>query len=733
MKKERTISIKVLALVLAAFIPICGLKAQHLDTTKVQPIKEVVISTSRSELDPDKVGRSITIISSEQIKNSGANSLAEVLSQQEGIYIVGTGQTPGQLQNLFMRGANSNQTAIMIDGIRMTDPSSADNAIDFSEISLSNIDRIEIVRGSQSTLYGSSAIGGVINIITKKGMTPGIHADADIRGGTFGPKTSLLSENLFLNYTHKSGFYANAEVYNNKTNGLDATVDTITNQTKVFGATQYAHQNRSSNDFTKTDVMAKLGYRNTNWDLFASYKRENQNTNIDAGAYTDDRAYKVGFVRNLTTYGASYKFNKHFNISYIGGFTDLKRTAVDDSSVVDSSGAYNHNYFKGTFKGSTMTNEIQANYRIKGFNIVAGGSAFNEKMSSDTYFYSSAYGGYDTHLNTDSLHISVNTFSEFVHADMDGSLINDKYSFLALSLGARNTQHQLFGNNFTYEINPSIKVSGNGLLFASWSTGFNAPSLYQLYDPDRQAPFNITRGNPTLKPETSNSMEFGFKQKVNDQISFHFSYFKTVVDNSIDYVYLWNPLVASNQLTFSDYMGDTYVNIGKQTNQGFEFGVQTKLAEKFLISGNVSLINGKVDYDPASIHTTHTQGGQVQLFANGAFLNANTESFGLVRRPSTANLSLTWTPLKKLSLKADVRYAGPRYDVYYNSALGPNGAQSTKAMGDYTLVDLFARYRIFKGLDAGIRLENIFDEKYYEIYGYTTRGRSIYLNLRYSF
>jgi vitamin B12 transporter len=727
MKKEKTISMKVLAACLGLVIPVCWLSAQQTDTTKTRHIKEVVVSASRSEQDPDSVGRSITVISMEQIRNSGANTLAEVLSLQEGIYIVGTGQNPGQLQNLFMRGANSNQTAILIDGVRMTDPSGTDNAIDFSEISLANIERIEIVRGSQSTLYGSSAIGGVINIITRKGMKPGFHGDADLKTGTFGPQTSMFSENLFGNYTHKSGFYVNAGVYHNHTNGMDATVDTT-------NPNSWASQHRDRDGFDKTDAIGKLGFRNDQLDLFACYKRVHQKTDIDAGAYTDDPAYTVDFTRNLYTWGASYKPMEGASITYTGGATDLTRVAVDDSSIVDAAGNYNHNYYKGTYKGSTMTHEVQANFRTKGLNVVCGAGFFNEKMTANTFFYNTSYGIYESKLNLDSLHISVNTNNEFIHADLDGSIINDRLKVLAISFGARNTEHALFGNNLTWEINPSLKIPGNGLLYACWSTGFNAPSLYQLYDPDQAGgPGSITRGNPTLKPETSASMEFGFKQRLSEQVSFHFSYFKTVVENSIDYVYLWKKNKPVDSLTFNDYQGDTYVNIGTQTNQGFEFGVTTRLSPKFFVSGNVSLVNGKLDYNPATIDTAHTHGNQVQLFANGAFLNNKIQSYGLVRRPSTANISVTYNPFKKLSIGGTVRYVGTRSDVYYNSSLGPNGAQSSIGMGDYTLVDASVRYVIFKGISAGLRVENLFDEKYYEIYGYTTRGRSFYASLTCSF
>ncbi len=732
MKKEKTnyfMRFGLCALLLPVF-SFCH--AQSQDTTHMRKLGEVVVSASRSEQDPDSVGKSITVISSMDIQNSGANTLAEILSRSEGIYIVGTGQNPGQVQNVFMRGANSNQTAILIDGVRMTDPSTADNAIDFSEISLANIERIEIVRGSQGTLYGSSAIGGVINIITKKGMSAGIHADADVRAGMFGPNTSVLSQNVSVNYTHKSGFYANAAVYNNVTKGLDATVDTVTDKSN------YIHNHRERDNFTKTDLIGKVGFRNEKLDVFASYKREQQKADIDAGAFTDDPANTVGFNRNLFTCGAAYKLTPNWSLSYIGGMTNLTRVNVDDSSVVDALGNYNHFYLKGTFKGSTLTNELQTNYKRKGISLVIGAAAFNEKMTENVYsfFYdptNTVNARSENTSNLDSLHISVTTLSEFAHLDLDGSLFNDKWKILALGLGMRNTQHDIFGNNLTYEINPSLKTGNNGLLFASWSTGFNAPSLYQLYSSDRDPGSQITRGNSTLKPETSASMELGFKQRLGEHVSFHFSYFKTVVENSIDYVYLWTKNKPVDSLTYSDYKGDTYVNIGRQTNQGFEFGVNSKLSEKLLVTGNVSLVNGRLDYDPSNISSLHTLGNQVQLFTNGAFINKQVQSFNLVRRPSTANIGLTYLPCKRLYLRADVRYVGPRNDIYYNYTLGPAGAQALTGMGDYTLVDLSARYTICKGLSAGLRVENLFDEKYYEIYGYTTRGRSVYLNIRYSF
>jgi vitamin B12 transporter len=700
--------------------------AQQEDTTRSVELRPVTISGTRSEKDPMNVGRSITVISGEQIKNSGANSVAEILSQQEGIYIVGTGQNPGAMQSIFTRGANSNQTNILMDGVKISDPSSADNSIDLSEVSLATIDRIEIVRGSHSTLYGSSAIGGVINIVTKKNQTPGLHADIDLKAGTFGSGTSLFGENVGLNYTCKNGFYLNAGFYNTSVKGLNATIDTVLNPDN------YKHTHLDKDGFKKTDAFAKLGYRNVKWDVFASYKNVNQRTDIDKGAYTDDDNYTTRFQRNLATYGATYKINEKFRLSYIGGMTDLKHVFTDDSSKINTVGKFDGTYYAGSYKAEVVNNELQANFKLKGISGVVGGGSFNEKMTFSSYYYSNVYGIYESRIDLDTLKINAGTTNEFAHIDMDGSIINERYNAFNIGLGIRNTQHSLFGNNLTYEINPSLKVAEGGLLFASYSTGFNAPSLYQLYSPDKDYASGITRGNRTLKPETSVSWEFGFKQKVNDNITYSISFFKTVVQNSIDYVYLWNGSKKIDSLKYGDYHGDTYVNIGKQTNQGVEIALHSKVSKNLWINGNLSLISGKLNYDPSTIDTSHTHGNHVQLFSSGAFINKNVETIGLVRRPNTANIGITYKPINKLSISPTIKYVAPRNDIFYNSASGPFGALGTKGVNGYTLIDVMMRMSIIKNISATLRIENIFDVRYNEIYGYTTRGRGFYLNLNFT-
>lgn len=725
MKKEKCV------FTVMAFVCIAGSVFAQ-DSLKKKELNEVVIAATRTEKSVNDVGRSISVITSDDIKNSGATSVAELLTQQEGIYVVGAGQNPGMTSSIFTRGANSNQTVILIDGVRITDPSAINNSIDVSELALANIARIEIVRGAHSTLYGSSAIGGVVNIITKKAEKPGLSLDAGVSGGSFGENTFSLAENIYIAYALKSGFYASAEISNEMENGLNATLDTITN-TAV-----YKHADKSD-DFKKLDWVAKAGFKNTKLDAFVSYKQGGQLTDIDKSAYRDDDNYTLDFSRKISTLGATYKITPKLNASLSFGVTQMKRVVIDDSSAIDNLGNTDQQYSIGTYKGNVMNSDVQLNYAMKGLNAVFGGSMYSEGMSIDTRYNSPFYN--DT-ASLDSIKPRSFTMGVFLHVDLGGELINEKAKRFNLGLGTRVSSHSVFGSNYTFEINPSVKLGETGLLYFTYGTGYNAPSLYQLYDPtkyvtwDTQYSTGLTRGNKKLSPETSETIELGFKQKISN-VSVSAAYFHTVVDNMIEYVYLWDKNIGIDTLGMNwgrdDFRGDTYINSGKMTTNGVELGFSSIVSEKVLVSGNFSLLSGKLEYNPSDIDTAQTGGNHVQVYNNGSFLNKNVEVNGLSRRPSTANISITYMPIKILRLRADLRYVGSRGDVYYEAALGPYGALGTVSVAPYTLLDLSGSVKIYKGLSAGVRVANVLDAKYAEINGFTTRGRSYYGNIRYSF
>ncbi len=700
-----------------------------LDTLKTYTLPEIVVTATRSEKNPNDVGRSVTVLTAEQVKRSLMHSVGELLAWQAGMYTVGAGQNFGANQTVFLRGAAGHQTAVMVDDVRLTDPSGVNNALDLSELSFVGIDRLEIVRGAHSTLYGSSAIGGVVNLITQKNRTPGFHTDVRAWTGTFGKGTSQFGQELFLNFTDLSGLYLNGSVLNNRVKGLDATVDTTTDP-KTFNR-------RDRDGLTSLDLMGKAGFRNDEFDAYVSLKRHTETKEIDRAAYRDDDNYRLDFRRTLLTYGVSYQPNARWNLKFLGGSSDMRRYAVDDSSVVDNAGNTDQTYADAEYTGTTTTNEFQTTLRLPGFEAVSGAGIYKETMGSKSFYYSnSIFGPFEFATNLDTLGLHSTTKNLFLHLDFNGYLLHASADRWNLAIGARLNYHSAFGNYSTFEVNPSVRFANGGIIYASYSTGFAAPSLYQLFAPDRDFTSGITRGNSGLKPERSRALEVGLKHSLNADTRFSVSFFHTVTDQTIEYVYLWEKDVRieelGNDFRRNDFRGDTYLNLGTQTASGFELTVHAKVHDRLTLDGNVSLVKGTLRYSPSGLDPTQTHGHHVQLYNTGAFLSTEAESAELVRRPGTLNVGLTYAPLGDWLLRLAVKHAGSRSDVYYDSQRGPFGALGTVPVAQYTIVDLSQQYFFSDRLSVSARVENVFNRKYLEINGFTTRGRGIFLSVRYA-
>jgi vitamin B12 transporter len=687
---------------------------QAQDSLKQTLLHEVVISATRTEQPILEVPRSVSVISSQTIEKSLFNSVGELLSQQEGIYVVGGTQTPGSNQSLFMRGANSNQVVVMIDGKRITDPSSPNAVIDLSELSLTNVERIEVIRGSHSTLYGGSAIGGVVNIITKKGAAVGLHGNASLQGGSYGGGSGALSENVNLIYSLKNGFYVNASLFDQHVIGLDAS------QKKDLVPGTFA--TRDKDDFRKTDGQMKLGFKNKKWDTSVSYKKTDQRADIDAGAFADDDNYYVTFERNFLDYNIAYNLNDYWKVSLLGSYSDSERLSVNDSSVVDEDGDYDRSYFKGAYHGKIQTHEFQLNYEQGKIKALLGGGIYKEKMYFDTYYFSNAFGPYESKVNYDSIDTSADT--KYVFGQFQYSL--EHFSILA---GSWLSNHSRFGKNATIEFNPSYRMK-NALIYGSVSGGYNAPSLYQLFDPTKDYGAYTTRGNKNLTPEKSISYEIGVKKEFNNGSFITLSGFKTSVKNSIEYIYLWNGAKAEADLDYTDYLGDTYMNIAKQTVKGLEMGTHIIISRKIYVQGNLSLMKGTVTAKASGLDIQATGGNHVQLYNYGTFLNTKFDRDVLARRPKvTANAQIGYSPISKLTLNLAYRYAGSRYDIAYDGTLGPFGALGQMKVNHYGLMDFGAALQVSKAIGISAKVENLWDKKYQEISGFRTRGRSGYIKL----
>jgi vitamin B12 transporter len=701
------------ALIVAGLFHAGLLSAQ--DSLGTTYLDEVVTTGRRSEQAIIETPRSATVISRDVIEKSIYNSVGELLSKQSGIYIVGANQTPGTNQSLFMRGANSNQVAVLIDGARITDPSSPNATIDLSELSLTDIERIEIIRGSHSTLYGGSAVGGVVNIITKKAQKTGAHAVAELQAGTFG-KAASLSENIGVNYTIKSGLYINASLFNQNVHGLNSSIDTL----KSNGP--YATADKDN--FKKTDAYVKAGFKTEAWDIFTSYKKIRQSADLDDGIYNDDDNAYLDFERNLLNYQLGYKIANNWRLTVLGSWSDSHRHSVNDSSINNENGDFDATYVEGKYNGKILTNELQLNYRYQTIKGVVGAGQYSEDMSFNTYYFNrSVFGEFESKVNYDTIDTSAKT--RYVFAQIN--LTKKNFNF---SLGSRFSDHSRFGTSWTFEASPSIYF-GNTLLYASVSSGFNPPSLYQLYDPTQGFGAYNTRGNRELEPETSVSVELGVKKEFESGSYLTISAHHTRTKNSIEYVYLWAKDTPIQALTFADNLGDRYLNMANQRVNGVELDGHL-IYKKFYLHGNLTWIDGEVTVDPSDINVTQTGGNHVQLFNYGSFVTEAVKINKLIRRPRVVtNAALGYKPLATLDFTVSYRYAGSRFDSGYDADLGPYGALNQVEVEYYNLIDFAVNWMATKSFSVGLKIENMLDEGYQEIIGFQTRGRSAYLKLNF--
>lgn len=685
-----------------------GLWAQ--DSTRTTILEEVVVSASRTEQPMIEVPRSVTVINEQQIRGSVYQSLGDLLNAHTGLFVVGANQTPGTNQNVFLRGANSNQVAVLIDGVRITDPSTPNAAIDLSEISLNNIERIEVIRGSHSTIFGGSAVGGAINLITKKNSRAGLHGGIAWQGGSFGRDAWSSTANANAAYRLENGLYFNGAIFRQDVWGLDATEDVAANQS--FTADR--------DDFRKTDGSMKAGFRNSTWDASLTFRKSHQYTEIDNGAYADDDNSYLIFDRNHVQYEARYRLNSTLTLGMLGSVSKSGRFFENDSSVV-APGTWDRSYSTGSYDGELQTHEIQLNYDHSNGRAVLGAGVYREEMFFNSYFfYNDPSYPFESRINYDSL--DPKTSTRYVFAQ--GAYNVERFE---LSAGARLSSHTIAGNFMTVEVNPSYST-GDLTIYGSLSTGFNPPSLYQLYDPSRSFMAHTARGNRDLQPERSLSLEGGIKKQFASGNWFTISAYQTSVTNAIEYIYLWNGDKPLNGLDYSDHRGDTYINVGENTVSGIEAEGSVNLHERVSLLANVTFLKAQITMDADEVDQSHSGGHHVQLYNVGVFLDDDFELDDLVRRPSmTAYANAGYRLSDKFSVNAIYRYTGNRFDSGYDPTLGPYGALARIDVDAYHLVDLGATWQAKEDLVIAVKAENVFDTSYRELVGFQTRGRSIYL------
>lgn len=453
------------------FITGIALSAQQIqDTISVQPtaLEEVVLTDSRFPLKRSQSGKPIVKINREEISKFQGLGLSELIRQYAGIEIIGSQSYAGQNKTISFRGGRNRQVLILIDGVRVADPSRIDTDFNLNFLSLDQIESIEILKGASSTLYGSSAATGVIQIQTKK-TAAGFHASLETSVGSDRDQNTPFDLTLFKNSVQLShgGDHLSAKVYayNHQTEGMSA----------VIGP--------EVDPFSHTNFGGSLKYQATEkFSIHTGYDRSKINSDYDNSFPLEDAAFK--FITTLD----QVHFNPDFNYQNGGaslrmGYQKINRDFQSDYP----------------FQTSGENTQIEFNNRYvfgEQWYTVIGTLFQNQKADFQGAPISS----------------QLDVFGNVV------AVFSDRFR---LNIGGRIHNQSTYGNQFTYRINPSyqlIQTDQRTLkIRTALSTAFIAPSLYQLYDP--------YSGNKDLQPEENTSFEMGFEFNQSDlQISSTYFY-----------------------------------------------------------------------------------------------------------------------------------------------------------------------------------------------------------------
>lgn len=180
----------------------------QLDTVSSVLFDPIVVTANKTEQKQSTTGKIITIISKDLLEKSAGKTVAQILNEQAGLIVNGALNNIGSAQTVFFRGASSGRTLILIDGIPMNDPSMINNEFNLNLLSVNDIERIEICKGAQSTLYGSDALGGVINFITTKNeVNKLLHLNANMTAGNYGVfKSNVNASGKFGKFKYTARF-----------------------------------------------------------------------------------------------------------------------------------------------------------------------------------------------------------------------------------------------------------------------------------------------------------------------------------------------------------------------------------------------------------------------------------------------------------------------------------------------------------------------------------------------
>jgi len=459
-------------LCIAGLAGLSALGAQAQTQVAFQPSAETVLVTASRAITPQATLRDVTLISREDIEAAGPISLGELLERRAGIELRSVGGA-GQPQSLFVRGAGSAQTLVLVDGMRVGSATVGTTAIE--NIPLELIERIEVVKGPMSSLYGSDAIGGVIQVFTRGKSVPNLFATAGYgTDNDWRASTGIVTVDGNLRLALAAGYRQ-----------VDA--PSATNPRVPFGAYN-PDEDPHRNAYGNLSLAQKLWQGEVvEVDAFTTQSR----THFDAGPGDDINEHKVS--------GA-----KLASVNEILPWWNSRLTFAEGRDRVETT---------GSFPGFVETRQDQASwiheFALTTSKVIIGAETVRQKVLSDDATHFST-----TRRDTNSVFAGVN--ESYAGHRFEGSVRRDKDD----QFGARNTGSASYGFDL-----PWTRVA------ATYGEGFRAPTFFDLYGPA----FPGAAPNPALKPEESRTTEVTLRSPANARYYWRASGFDNHFENLITF------------------------------------------------------------------------------------------------------------------------------------------------------------------------------------------------------
>ncbi|CAA6819084.1 MAG: Unknown protein [uncultured Sulfurovum sp.] len=594
---------------------------------KLEDIK--VISATKTSQKLSEVTSNIQVITAQEIEERHYTTLTEALNTLPGVSFTSNGGL-GQTSSLRLRGFDPKQTIVLIDGIRYNDVTSPIGAA-FEHLLIDDIERIEVIKGAQSGIWGADAVAGVINIISKDAKK-GFKLQASQEFGSFNSSSSKIG----VSYKEED-FYLKASSTQIDTNGFTAQIP----------------QKANIDDFEDDKYQNKTTNLKAGFNINATNKIDISHTVIDATNQFDGGFFPLTATQIANNNQLSSTTNDKFssvNFNHIDSFNELNIYANHSTFERRSMNGATISAFDGSVKEYGLNSKI--NYLDNSFVLIGGDyKTFEHKNSIDQSNKNKAL--FITNNNQVKGFFAGTTI-------LTESLRHDKYDTFnnqtTAKIGLKHISRQIEG--LTASIN--------------YGTAYRIPSLTELYTP--------FYGNTALSPEETKSLDISLEYK-----DLSFTYFDNKIDN----------LIGFHPTTFQNINVDGTTKI-----KGYEIAYATTLFDILALSLNYTKLDAKDKTDS-----------------------------NLLRRPNNSvKFGVDYYGIERVHLGFNGEHIGNREDKDFSSF--PATHVDT---GKYTVANFTANYKVDKQLSFYTKIDNITDEEYQTVYGYTASPRAVYTGMKLSY